>query len=68
MHGEILAVNLAHPFTGRPQENIERVTRIAKRIIQHSQGVLIARLFMPQSFHIYYFHYTLKNRIHESVT
>ncbi len=52
MHGEMLIVYLAHPFTGSPPENIERVTRIAKRIISYSHRENISPFYAPVVPHL----------------
>jgi len=43
---------LAHPFTASPHENVERVMKMAKRIIQYSQKTNCSTFYAPLVPHL----------------
>ena len=47
MRGAPLLVYLAHPFTGDPAGNLDRVTRLARRIIDLSMHGSLAHRYAP---------------------
>lgn len=52
MNDKIVIVYLAHPFTGNPKENIQRVTQIAERIVESSKNRLFPCFYAPLVPHL----------------